>query len=167
MGVMEGSNTLSSSGVTVVGSDAPSDYHMAPRTTAENLTGSEPLAAGMTPPSASVTPTPAGDAAAGAGAVTGLKKKRGRPRKYGSDGSVAAALSPKPISSSAPPPVIDFSAVSKRGKNRSVTSAAKVQLPVMETESMGTRGRDIERVCVCVCLCGASACMSTELCFMQ
>ncbi|XP_057773548.1 AT-hook motif nuclear-localized protein 1 [Salvia miltiorrhiza] len=133
---MEGSNNLSSSGVTVVGSDAPSDYHMAPRPAAENPTGSAPPAAAVTPPPpASATPTPV---AGGVGAVAGLKKKRGRPRKYGPDGAVAGALSPKPISSSAPPPVIDFSAVAKRGKVRSITSAAKVQLPVaMEAESMG------------------------------
>ncbi|KAH6768963.1 AT-hook motif nuclear-localized protein 1 [Perilla frutescens var. hirtella] len=134
---MEGSNTLSSSGVTVVGSDAPSDYHVAPRTTAENPTGSAPPAASVTPPPATVAPTPAAGGAAGVGATTSLKKKRGRPRKYGPDGSVAGALSPKPISSSAPPPVIDFSAVAKRGKVRSITSAAKVQLPGMETESLG------------------------------
>uniref|UniRef100_A0A7N0VK91 AT-hook motif nuclear-localized protein n=1 Tax=Kalanchoe fedtschenkoi TaxID=63787 RepID=A0A7N0VK91_KALFE len=54
-----------------------------------------------------------------------VKKKRGRPRKYGPDG-VAAAISPKPISSSAPahPPVIDFSAP-KRGKIRSPGSGIK------------------------------------------
>ena len=37
------------------------------------------------------------------------------PRKYGSDGSVSILLSPKPISSSAPLPVINFS-VKKCGK---------------------------------------------------
>lgn len=160
---MEGSNTLSSSGVTVVGSDAPSNYHVAPRTAAENPTGSEPPAAAVAPPPASVSPAPAAGGAAGAGSATSLKKKRGRPRKYGPDGSVAVALSPKPISSSAPPPVIDFSAVAKRGKVRSITSAAKVQLPGMEAESMGMRVFQS----LCVCVCGASACMSMELCFMQ
>ncbi|KAG6383932.1 hypothetical protein SASPL_140722 [Salvia splendens] len=136
---MEVSNTLSGSGVTVVGSDAPSDYHVAPRTAAETPPVSAPPPAAVTPPHpASATPPPPPPAAAVAGTVTILKKKRGRPRKYGPDGSVAGALSPKPISSSAPPPVIDFSAVAKRGKVRSaITSAAKVQMPVMETESMG------------------------------
>ncbi|KAL1568979.1 AT-hook motif nuclear-localized protein 1 [Salvia divinorum] len=132
---MEVSNTLSGSGVTVVGSDAPSDYHVAPRTNAETPPGSAPPPAAVTPPPASATPPP--PPATVVGTITILKKKRGRPRKYGPDGSVAGALSPKPISSSAPPPVIDFSAVAKRGKVRSITSAAKVQLPVMETESMG------------------------------
>ncbi|KAL8535524.1 hypothetical protein ACS0TY_011232 [Phlomoides rotata] len=107
---MEGTNnSLSSSGVRVVGSDAPSNYHVAPRPVPEN-----PAA----PPVS----------------VAGVKKKRGRPRKYGPDGSVSMALSPKPISSSAPPPVIDFSAVGKRGKVRSITSATKLQLPGAESE---------------------------------
>ncbi|XP_042024778.1 AT-hook motif nuclear-localized protein 1-like isoform X1 [Salvia splendens] len=138
---MEVSDTLSGSGVTVVGSDAPSDYHVAPRTASETPPVSAPPPAAVTPPppaSATPPPPPPPAAAAVAGTVTFLKKKRGRPRKYGPDGSVAGALSPKPISSSAPPPVIDFSAVAKRGKVRStITSAAKVQMPVMEAESMG------------------------------
>ncbi|KAG6396975.1 hypothetical protein SASPL_143136 [Salvia splendens] len=156
---MEVSDTLSGSGVTVVGSDAPSDYHVAPRTASETPPVSAPPPAAVTPPppaSATPPPPPPPAAAAVAGTVTFLKKKRGRPRKYGPDGSVAGALSPKPISSSAPPPVIDFSAVAKRGKVRStITSAAKVQMPVMEAESMGE--------CVCVC----DACMLVELGFMQ
>uniref|UniRef100_A0A7N0VJF6 Pentatricopeptide repeat-containing protein n=1 Tax=Kalanchoe fedtschenkoi TaxID=63787 RepID=A0A7N0VJF6_KALFE len=61
----------------------------------------------------------------GGGGDVQVKKKRRRPRKYGPDG-VAAAISPKPISSSAPahPPVIDFSAP-KRGKIRSPGSGIK------------------------------------------
>ncbi|KAL0310473.1 UNVERIFIED_CONTAM: AT-hook motif nuclear-localized protein 1, partial [Sesamum calycinum] len=135
---MEGTNTLSSSGVTVVGSDAPSDYHVAPRTTTDNptqVTGSAPPNVTVTPAAASVAPPSA--SVAGLSGATTLKKKRGRPRKYGPDGSVAMALSPKPLSSSAPPPVIDFSAVEKRGKVRPVGSAAKLQQPRMETESLG------------------------------
>ncbi|KAL2235889.1 UNVERIFIED_CONTAM: AT-hook motif nuclear-localized protein 1 [Sesamum indicum] len=135
---MEGANTLSSSGVTVVGSDAPSDYHVAPRTTTDNptqVTGSAPPTVTVTPAAASVAPPSA--AAAGLGGATTLKKKRGRPRKYGPDGSVAMALSPKPLSSSAPPPVIDFSAVEKRGKVRPVGAAVKLQQSRMETESLG------------------------------
>lgn len=116
---MEGT-ALSSSGVTVAGSDAP-------RTTTENPT----QATGSSPTNVTVT------AARGVGSVTTLKKKRGRPRKYGTDGTVATALSRKPISSSAPPSVIDFSAVEKRGKVRSVGSAAKFLQPRMEDDSMG------------------------------
>ncbi|KAL8064389.1 hypothetical protein ABFX02_01G086600 [Erythranthe guttata] len=123
---MEGTNnnTLSTiSGVTVVGSDAPSDYHMAPRTAVENP---PPI---TVPPSLALTVTPAPSDIAGFGgaAAAVVKKKRGRPRKYGPDGPVARALSPKPISSAAPPPVIDFSAVGKKGKVRSVGSSAKLQ----------------------------------------
>ncbi|KAK6130191.1 hypothetical protein DH2020_036107 [Rehmannia glutinosa] len=114
---MEGTNTLSSSGVTVLGSDAPSDYRMAPRTTMDNP-GSAPPTVTVAPAPVSITPPPATAAgvASGVGGATALKKKRGRPRKYGPDGAASKALSPKPISSSAPPPVIDFSAVQKRGK---------------------------------------------------
>lgn len=136
---MEGTNTLSISGVTVVGSDAPSDYHVAPRTTTENphqVTGSASLALTVIPPPVSTTPPPPG--AAGVGDGTTLKKKRGRPRKYGPNGPLAAAISPKPISSSAPPPVIDFSSVSKRGKVRSVVgSAAKLQPVRLGNEGLG------------------------------
>ncbi|XP_076960416.1 AT-hook motif nuclear-localized protein 1-like [Bidens hawaiensis] len=61
------------------------------------------------------------------------KKKRGRPRKYGPDGSVTKALSPKPISTAAPP-VIDFSA-GKRPKVRQPT-AGKLD-PPKELDSLG------------------------------
>uniref|UniRef100_A0A5B6YNS5 AT-hook motif nuclear-localized protein n=1 Tax=Davidia involucrata TaxID=16924 RepID=A0A5B6YNS5_DAVIN len=124
---MEGREGISSSGVTVVASDAPSDYHVAPRTeNSSQATGSTPAVTpqvGVSPPSAV------------AGATT-VKKKRGRPRKYGPDGTVTMALSPKPISSSAPPPVIDFSA-EKRGKMRPVGSASKQQHSKMEVENLG------------------------------
>ncbi|XP_019057886.1 PREDICTED: AT-hook motif nuclear-localized protein 1-like isoform X2 [Tarenaya hassleriana] len=104
-------------GVTVVGSDVPSDFRVAPRSESSN------------PPLVSATPPPPSHQPGGAPpqnipvATEGLsggpmKKKRGRPRKYGPDGA-AAALSPKPISSLAPPPashVIDFSASEKRGR---------------------------------------------------
>ncbi|KAJ8748910.1 hypothetical protein K2173_013344 [Erythroxylum novogranatense] len=78
-----------SSGVTVIGAEAPSIYHVAPRT--ENpaqIVGSPAI--GVPPVSAAMT-------------GSSEKKKRGRPRKYGPDGSLARPLSPMPISSSAPP----------------------------------------------------------------
>ncbi|PHT96094.1 AT-hook motif nuclear-localized protein 1 [Capsicum annuum] len=107
---------MSMSGVTVVGSDAPSDYHMAPRTTSEN-------------PSQVVKPQVVGLAL--------VKKKRGRPRKYGPDG-VAIPISPKPISSAAPgaSPVIDFS-VEKRGKIRPVGLVSKPHMPKLEVDNSG------------------------------
>ncbi|KAL8141691.1 hypothetical protein V2J09_014723 [Rumex salicifolius] len=107
-------------GVTVVGSDAPTDYHIAPRAeTASYVAGSAP------PPAVQ-----AGGMVAPPGLL--VKKKRGRPRKYAPDGSVNP-LSPKPISSSAPPPVIDFSGekqhfhVEKLPKPRPVTAAVLKQ----------------------------------------
>ncbi|KDP28748.1 hypothetical protein JCGZ_14519 [Jatropha curcas] len=83
------------SGVTVIGAEAPSTYHVAPRTeNPSQIAGS---------PAVAISPVGIG--------LTGTteKKKRGRPRKYGPDGTVARALSPMPISSSAPPGG-DFSA---------------------------------------------------------
>ncbi|KAH0641441.1 AT-hook motif nuclear-localized protein 1-like [Solanum tuberosum] len=126
---------MSMSGVTVVGSDAPSDYHVAPRTT-ENPS----QVSGSAPQIMTIAPTPA--TGAGAGALALVKKKRGRPRKYGPDGvavpSTAAALSPKPISSAAPvsSPVIDFSS-EKRGKIRPVGLVSKPHMPKLEVENSG------------------------------
>ncbi|EOY24514.1 PPC domain - like 7 [Theobroma cacao] len=124
--------TTATGGVTVVGSDAPSDYHIAPRS--ENSTQNPNPTPGSAPPpqpppqtAAQPVPPPV--------SVSGLpvKKKRGRPRKYGPDGSVTMALSPKPISTAAPPPLIDFSA-GKRGKVKSPTSVSKAKY---ELENLG------------------------------
>ncbi|KAM7259681.1 hypothetical protein ACFE04_015422 [Oxalis oulophora] len=113
--------TAVSGGVTVVGSNAPSDYHIAQRS--ENLNHQTPGSAVVAPPSVVVmSPGTVPD-----------KKKRGRPRKYGPDG-VATALSPKPISSAAPaPPIIDFSS-EKKGK---VKPASTIHKTKYETESVG------------------------------
>ncbi|EEF51017.1 DNA binding protein, putative [Ricinus communis] len=112
---MEARETVSSSGgVTVVGSDAPSDYQIAPRST-DNL-NSIPGSAPTPPLQPAVAPPPSMAAPAAATATMAIKKKRERPRKYGPDGTVTKALSPKPISTAAPapPPVIDFSAEKQR-----------------------------------------------------
>ncbi|GMI75858.1 AT-hook motif nuclear-localized protein 1 [Hibiscus trionum] len=93
------------SGVTVIGAEAPSVYHMAPRT--ENA---DQIAGGLM--AADVLPVSVG--------LTGSteKKKRGRPRKYGADGTMARALSPMPISSSVPPVAGEFSSGGKHGRGR-------------------------------------------------
>ncbi|KAK9698680.1 hypothetical protein RND81_08G123100 [Saponaria officinalis] len=108
------------SGVTVVGSDAPTDYHIAPRADAAGspagLAGPQPLSPAM-----------------------GLGKKRGRPRKYGPNGPVTVALKAKPISVSGPASVIDFSS-EKRPKLKPVAAAAAVlkqHQPKLETENTG------------------------------
>lgn len=109
-------------GVTVVGSDAPSDYHIAPRS--ENSTPNPNPSPGSTAPAPQSAAT---------GSLQG-KKKRGRPRKYGPDGTVTKALSPKPISTAAPsPPVIDFAAE----KPRKVKPATSFSKSKHETESIG------------------------------
>lgn len=96
--------------------EAPESYRIAPRT--ENpteLAGSFTLAAPATATAASPVSV--------AVSSTGMKKKRGRPRKYGPDGTVATALSPMPISSSIPLSG-EFSAW-KRGRGRPIESIKK------------------------------------------
>lgn len=112
---MEGRQGIvsSSGGVAVVeGSDAPSDYNVVPRP--GNPTQTPGSKDGPTDPPA--------------------EKKRGRPRKYSPDGSVAddAPLSPKPMSSAAPF-VINFSAP-KLAKLKLTGSLVK---PSFEAESLG------------------------------
>lgn len=119
--------TSATTGVTVVGSDSPSEFHIAPRS--ENPT---PTSAAPPPPAtqpAAPPPPPA----------LPLKKKRGRPRKYGPDGTVTMALSPKPISSAAPsPPVIDFSAE----KQRKVKPPSSFSKSKFEVENIGKFQRE-------------------------
>ncbi|KAJ1414889.1 PPC domain [Sesbania bispinosa] len=123
---MEGREGMSS-GVTVIGAEAPSTYHVAPRSEA---------------PSQGPVPEP-GAAAIGVSPVSvgldgsAVKKKRGRPRKYGPDGAVTMALSPLPISSSAPFSN-DFSS-GKRGKPRAMEYKQSKKVGVDHLgESVGT-----------------------------
>ncbi|XP_023553233.1 AT-hook motif nuclear-localized protein 1-like [Cucurbita pepo subsp. pepo] len=94
-------------------------------------------AAGSSPPRPEMAaPAPEGGGPVSSAAAVAGKKKRGRPRKYGPDGKLnLAALSPKPISASAPArsAVIDFSA-EKRGKVRPASSLSKTK---HETENLG------------------------------
>ncbi|ESQ38251.1 hypothetical protein EUTSA_v10028768mg [Eutrema salsugineum] len=129
------STTGNGGGITVVGSDAPSDFHIAPRSESSNPSHN---AVAPPPPQShhinqlgEVAPPPKISTATTTEAISGgtMKKKRGRPRKYGPDGTVVA-LSPKPISSAPAPPhhppasshVIDFSASEKRGKVKPTNS---------------------------------------------
>ncbi|CAM8941120.1 unnamed protein product [Rhodiola kirilowii] len=110
---MEGREGLSSGGgggVTVVSSDAPTDYPVVSRLVTPPERNGQP---GMSPVPAMET----------------VKKKRGRPRKYRpGETPSTAVMSPKPISSAAPlPAVIDFS-TAKRAKVRPVVgSESKLQ----------------------------------------
>ncbi|CAL0321100.1 unnamed protein product [Lupinus luteus] len=117
---MEGKENFGGAGIAhaVVGGEAPNSFQVAPRIE-NNLDFSM-----ATVPA----PSPA----------TEGKKKRGRPRKYGPDGKVAAmALSPMPISSSIPL-TGEFSAW-KRGRGRPVESIKKSTYKY-EVESPGQGG---------------------------
>ncbi|KAJ8443793.1 hypothetical protein Cgig2_017274 [Carnegiea gigantea] len=117
-----------SSGVTVVGSDAPTSYHIAPRTTENNGAGATQVTGSTPAPATQVGPQPP---------EAVVKKKRGRPRKYDGSGSVTVALAAKPISAAAPAgAVIDFSTV-KRPKLKPSTTAIKQHQPKFETENAG------------------------------
>ncbi|KAK4283202.1 hypothetical protein QN277_000178 [Acacia crassicarpa] len=105
------------SGLVLKDNDAQDSFHVASRNENSGLfAGGTEVAA---PAPVSAPATVAGTHSPG----TNVKKKRGRPRKYGPDGSMALALSPMPISSSIPL-TGDFSGW-KRGRGRSVESMKK------------------------------------------
>ena len=108
---MEEKEGMNSSGVTVKGDEVPESFRIAP--SSENpsqISGSTVAATEATPISVAA---PASE----------VKKKRGRPRKYGADGSLTTALSPMPISASIPL-TGDFSAW-KQNRGRSADSFKK------------------------------------------
>ncbi|KAJ6671972.1 AT-HOOK MOTIF NUCLEAR-LOCALIZED PROTEIN 9 [Salix viminalis] len=141
--VMEAKEGIAlSSGVTVKAEEAPDGFRMEPRN--ENSTPSpnpnpdlnqnnnhdpNPDSNSNTNPSPNPNPGQLGAPQVGASPVsagctdTGGKKKRGRPRKYAPDGTLATALSPMPISSSIPL-TGDYSAW-KRGRGRPLESVKK------------------------------------------
>ncbi|KAL8256064.1 hypothetical protein R6Q59_031131 [Mikania micrantha] len=135
--MLEEKEEMNTSGVTVVGSDAPPDYPTAPKTDASNqLTTTGSIRQSITNQLATSSPPyPAAPLPAG---VTPLpeKKKRGRPRKYGPDQSVSKALSPKPISSTAPP-VIDFSAGKTSKLRQPYAGKHEIRSPHKEIEPLG------------------------------
>ncbi|CAF2070770.1 hypothetical protein HID58_041456 [Brassica napus] len=119
----------------VVRSNAPSDFHIAPKSETSNPPPTS-VASSLQPPQNSFAPT--GPPPATEGFCTGqMKKKRGRPRKYGHDGA-AVTLSPNPISSAAPTSshVIDFSAAGKRGRVKPATESSFVRTKY-QVENLG------------------------------
>ncbi|XWS37717.1 hypothetical protein CRYUN_Cryun19dG0069000 [Craigia yunnanensis] len=100
-------------GVTGKRDEAAEGYHVAPRT-ANRTPYAGPTMQATAAPTASVAAPPAGSE---------MKKKRGRPRKYTPDGSLAMALSLVPISSSIP--VTGKFSPWKRGRGRSVDTVKK------------------------------------------
>lgn len=110
----------SASGVAVRGEEAPESYRVAPRSEIP----SQSAGPTVTPATVTTTPSPATVSTTPSPATgTEVKKKRGRPRKYGPDGTVSLALSPMPISSSIPL-TGEFSAW-KRGRGKPTESIKK------------------------------------------
>ncbi|CAF2149237.1 hypothetical protein HID58_001265 [Brassica napus] len=122
-------------GLTVVRSNAPSEFHIAPKSETSNPRPTS-VAPSLQPPQnsfASTGPPPATEGFS----TRQMKKKRGRPRKYGHDGA-AVTLSPNPISSAAPTTshVIDFSAAEKRGRVKPATERSFVRTKY-QVENLG------------------------------
>ncbi|KAG2240462.1 hypothetical protein Bca4012_023344 [Brassica carinata] len=124
----------SNGGLTVVRSNAPSDFHTPPGSETSNPPPTS--VAPLPPPQNSLAPTAPPPTTEGFPSGV-MKKKRGRPRKYGHDGA-AVTLSPNPISSAAPTTshVIDFSAAEKRGKVKPATASSFVR-PKYQVENLG------------------------------
>lgn len=80
---MEEREGLNGSGVTVKGDEVPQSYRVEPRVENPDPCGGSTALPIMVAP------------------ATGVKKKRGRPKKYAGDGAIVA-LSPMPISASIP-----------------------------------------------------------------
>ncbi|KAJ6882913.1 AT-hook motif nuclear-localized protein 6-like [Populus alba x Populus x berolinensis] len=139
--VMEAKEGITvSSGVTVKAEEAPDGFRVAPRN--ENSSPSpnpdlnqnnnhnpNPNSNSNSNPSPNPDPGQLGAPQVGASPVSAVgtdtagKKKRGRPRKYAPDGTLAIALSPMPISSSIPL-TGDYYAW-KRGRGRPLESVKK------------------------------------------
>lgn len=141
---MEGTEGMNS-GVTVKGEEAPETYRVAARSENPCEFGGSTMAAVSVVAAPSPAPTPAAAPAPAPGSApttapvsaampgSEMKKRRGRPRKYGPGGSLSTALSPMPISSSIPL-TGEFSAW-KRGRGRPVDSFKKQHKS--ESESTG------------------------------
>uniref|UniRef100_A0A5B6ZXC8 AT-hook motif nuclear-localized protein n=1 Tax=Davidia involucrata TaxID=16924 RepID=A0A5B6ZXC8_DAVIN len=121
---MDEKEGMNGSGVTAKGEEAPESYRVLAR-------GENPsqLSESTMPRPAAAAATPVSLAVPG----TGVKKKRGRPRKYGPDGKVTMPLSPMPISASIPL-TGEFSAW-KHGRGRPIDSFKKKRK--VEFESSG------------------------------
>ncbi|XP_010934545.1 AT-hook motif nuclear-localized protein 1 [Elaeis guineensis] len=98
-----------------------------------------PAETATAPPPPPVAAVPVGPASVSVGMPV-QKKKRGRPRKYGPDGSLVMPLYPMPISASVPageyPTVAAVGAAMKRGRGRPGGFVSKQQYG-FELESLG------------------------------
>lgn len=128
---MEGREGGTPGGVAVTAAAAAGSFPPPPAATTarseESSQGGGTTAAVPPQPAAAVVPgPPPATVPVGPGSVSlampGMKKKRGRPRKYGPDGSLLLPLNPRPISASVPageyPTVAAVGAAMKRGRGR-------------------------------------------------
>lgn len=122
---MEACKEEISSGITVKSDEAVQGFCLASRAENPMSQPGAPTMAAAAPPVNMTGVPPSSD----------MRKKRGRPRKYGPDGAVAAALSPMPISASIPLSG-DFSGW-KQPRGRPFQTVKKAQK--MESESLGDR----------------------------
>ncbi|CAH8315412.1 unnamed protein product [Eruca vesicaria subsp. sativa] len=126
----------SGGGLTVVRSNAPSDVHTDPTSETSNP---PPTSVAPPPPPPRHTLAPTASPPTTEGFPSGpTKKKRGRPRKYGHDGT-AVTLSPNPISSVPPKTshVIDFSASEKRSKVKPAATASSFIRTKYQVDNLG------------------------------
>ncbi|XP_072976403.1 AT-hook motif nuclear-localized protein 1-like [Typha angustifolia] len=136
MEAREGGMTAEAS---VTGAAEAARYYQPPSPAAEATTleipghgGTAMEALEVIPPTTTATeavgPTAVAVATSGS---SGMKKKRGRPRKYGPDGSLLRPLNPVPISSSVPSseytPATAVGAAMKRGRGRPGGYVSKLQ----------------------------------------
>ncbi|MQM07032.1 hypothetical protein Taro_039868 [Colocasia esculenta] len=139
---MDGRESMSPgvAAATAPASEGGGSYSAAAGTRPENPShGGTPTAAAM----AAVGMVASGSAGPASATVPIFKKKRGRPRKYGADGSLLMPLNPMPISASAPAgdyPMASAAAVAaammKRGRGRPAGSMSQ-QHRVYDMESFG------------------------------
>lgn len=118
---MEEKEGMSSAGVAVKGDEAPENFRVVPSGENPSQISGSIVAATEAAPISVAAPT------------AEVKKKRGRPKKYGPDGSLSTALCPMPISASIPLSG-DFSAW-KPSRGRSVDSFKKKHK--LESENPG------------------------------
>nr|CAD1840679.1 unnamed protein product [Ananas comosus var. bracteatus] len=130
---MEGREGGTAAAAAVTAAEEAAGRYQPPASAAAGPKADNPTQGGGTPPPAAPpvgTAPPSTTAAAASSVPPGMKKKRGRPRKYGPDGSLVRPLNPMPISASVPgeyTPAAAVGAAMKRGRGRPGVFVSKQQ----------------------------------------